>query len=84
MLGAAAAGIIAGYFGLGEPFYLALAGGLLAFWGQAGDLAESFIKRSFKAKDSGYLIPGHGGLLDRIDGLLFAAPALALALEFMR
>ncbi|TDI63561.1 MAG: phosphatidate cytidylyltransferase [Alphaproteobacteria bacterium] len=83
LLAAAAAGMAAGYLELGEPFYLALAGTLLALWGQAGDLVESFIKRSFSAKDSGYLIPGHGGLLDRIDGLLFVAPALALALEFM-
>ncbi len=83
LLGAAAAGLAAGYLDLGEPFYLALAGALLALWGAAGDLVESFIKRSFSAKDSGSLIPGHGGLLDRIDGLLFVAPALALALEFM-
>lgn len=54
------------------------AGILLGVIGQVGDLAESAIKRSIGTKDTGDLIPGHGGMLDRIDSLLFNAPALYL------
>ena len=54
------------------------AGAVLGVIGQVGDLAESAIKRSIGTKDTADLIPGHGGMLDRIDSLLFNAPALYL------
>ncbi len=59
-------------------------GGVVAVVAQIGDLYESAIKRRFDIKDSGELIPGHGGILDRVDGIVSAAPfsALALALYF--
>ena len=48
---------------------------LLGIIGQLGDLFESLLKRSFGVKDSGAIVPGHGGILDRLDSILFAAPA---------
>jgi phosphatidate cytidylyltransferase len=60
-----------------------LLAGLIAVFGQIGDLAESAMKRGANLKDSGSVLPGHGGLLDRVDSLLFGAPVLWLSLAIM-
>jgi phosphatidate cytidylyltransferase len=65
--------------GEGRPLVLGLVGAVLAVVGQMGDLVESHAKRCAGVKDSGHLIPGHGGLLDRLDGFIAVLVAAALA-----
>lgn len=65
-----------------EPWKVAVFSALGGVVGQIGDLAESLVKRSCGVKDSGTILPGHGGMLDRVDGVLFAFPFFAWALGF--
>ena len=81
MIGAVAAGVAVGYFSTARLSFAAagtigLVGGLATM---AGDLWESMLKRRYGVKDSGDIIPGHGGLLDRVDGLMFAVMVFAIA-----
>jgi len=55
---------------------LIILSGVIAILSQVGDLAESALKRNFNTKDSGSIIPGHGGVMDRMDGILFVAPVV--------
>lgn len=64
----------------GDVLNLAIIGFLVALSSQLGDLLESMMKRHFNVKDSSNLIPGHGGILDRVDGLVVGAVALATIL----
>jgi phosphatidate cytidylyltransferase len=75
VFGALAAGLVGG------SVVLIFIGGLLAAVSQGGDLLESALKRRFDAKDASHLIPGHGGVMDRLDGFL-AAALVALLIGF--
>jgi phosphatidate cytidylyltransferase len=79
LVGGVAGGIAVAYAsGSGRLVSLGVLALALSVLAQAGDLFESAVKRRFGAKDSGRIIPGHGGLMDRLDGFLFAAAAAAI------
>ncbi|HZA49924.1 MAG TPA: phosphatidate cytidylyltransferase [Myxococcaceae bacterium] len=85
------AGSVVGMFVLKLAFFpfltvldcavVGLAGGIL---GPLGDLSESMLKRAYRVKDSGWIVPGHGGVLDRVDALLFNAPMVFAWVAFVR
>jgi phosphatidate cytidylyltransferase len=80
VLGAVSAGLLASlWYAPVLPVLDAVVLGVLSgFLGQAGDLTESLLKRSTGIKDSGGILPGHGGMLDRIDALLVITPVVYL------
>lgn len=83
LLGAILAGVICTifgsiFFGLFPILYSTLIGVAIAILGQLGDFTESLIKRAYGVKDSGSMIPGHGGVLDRMDSFIFTAPFIAI------
>ena len=76
------AGVFSRWLGVGAVHLIAMAV-LANIAGQLGDLAESACKRGAGVKDSGSLLPGHGGMLDRIDALIFAAPVVWAYVSFL-
>ena len=69
--------------GLQELRHLLIVAAFVALVGQIGDLAESLLKRDAQVKDISKIIPGHGGILDRFDSLLFVAPVVYYYLKFV-
>ena len=78
MLSAAIIGALSTLMFEGGILFFTITSAFLAIVAQTGDFFESKIKRIFGIKDSGNIIPGHGGILDRIDGLMFVAPTILI------
>ena len=83
VIGSLAVGVIFSRWMQIDPLHMVAMGGLASVAGQAGDLLESAYKRSAGVKDSGTILPGHGGVLDRIDALILAAPAVWYYFEWV-
>lgn len=83
VLGGLAGGLVTSLFGLCSLPDGLLAGLLGSILAQTGDLMESVMKRESKVKDAGYILPGHGGILDRFDSLLLLAPTLYLIIQHL-
>ncbi len=77
-------GVCAAWVGAEAVWAFAIFGAIVAVLAQTGDLTVSLVKRRFGVKDASNLIPGHGGVLDRFDGLLIATPALAALAWFQK
>lgn len=78
-------GMLAFHYILEMQWYFGVIAGLMiVFTATSGDLIESALKRDMSLKDMGSLLPGHGGMLDRLDSVLLSAPALFLALEIVK
>jgi phosphatidate cytidylyltransferase len=74
--------VLGAVFGLGESPVLGIALGVMtAVTATVGDLAESLLKRDLELKDMGSLLPGHGGVLDRLDSMIITAPFVYLVLS---
>lgn len=83
-IGCVVLGVLLAYgfkYQLSHGFFLSLMAAVMA---PVGDLFESYIKRACDIKDSGHILPGHGGMMDRFDSLLFVAPSLAAVLALLR
>lgn len=83
LLALATALVLSHYFTLLTGWQWTVLALVVSLFGTFGDLVESMLKRSKQVKDSGSVLPGHGGMLDRFDGLLFAAPAVLIFLELV-
>jgi phosphatidate cytidylyltransferase len=68
----------------GSIIFTVIVGLMIVFTATCGDLIESAMKRDMSLKDMGTLLPGHGGMLDRLDSVVLSAPALWLALELVK